>query len=133
MAVLWSFRCYLSPDGTDEIRKAHDSEERQTRKKFHSRLKILAALPFEEWHNGVLYRELHGECFGLGEIKFKGDNVKQRPLGFRSSEYEFAILFWAHERGNKWVPLKACQRALERKAEVIANKDRTNALWLALE
>jgi hypothetical protein len=74
-----------------------------------------------------------GPCAGLAEIRFKADNVQQRPLGFHSGSQEFTILFWATEKGGKFVPLSACETALRRKAEVLGNKDRADDLWLALE
>jgi hypothetical protein len=123
----------VSPNGVDEIRAAYDREQRQARKKFESKLVTLSQLPFAQWNNGILYKELHGPAKGLGEIRFKADGVQQRPLGFRSGEYEFTLLFWAHEKGNKWVPLDACERALARIDSLNTGVGRTHALWFALE
>ena len=134
MSPLWSFRCYVSPGGVDEIRLSQDGEGRETQSKFLSRLKILSRKPYIEWATGgILTKDLHRECAGLRVIRFKADNIQQRPLGFRSGESEFTILFWAHEKGGRWVERGACQKALERKEEVKKSKDRTNALWLTLE
>ena len=132
MPVRWAFRCYVSPDGTEEIREWFDGQSTKVQAKFLSRLKILAQLPFEEWH-GTLYKSLHGECAGLGEIRFKADGVQQRPLGFRSGEWQFTILFCAQEKGDKFVPLSACEKAHARKADVENGRSRTHAFWLALE
>ena len=132
MSVLWSFRCYVSPNGTDEIRRWYNGQSKQVQARFLSKLTVLAQLPFEEWRE-PLYKNLHGECAGLGEIRFKGDNVQQRPLGFRSGETEFTTLFCAIEKSNRFDPRNACEIALNRKHEVLNAKDRTNALWLALE
>jgi hypothetical protein len=118
----------------DQIRASYCAEKTQARSKFLSKLRILAQKPYEEWAiGGILAKDLHGECSGLREIRFKADGVQQRPLGFRSGEREFTILFWAHEKGGKWVERNACVKAHERKAEVLKSKDRSNALWLALE
>jgi len=132
MTLICSFKCYVSDGGIDEIRRTYLEAQKQTKAKFFSRLKILSQLDFEEWHE-LLYKELHGDCVGLGEIRFFSDKVQQRPLGFRSGPKEFTILFWAREKGNKFVPLNACRKALERKAEVLKLKERSRALWLALE
>jgi hypothetical protein len=134
MAVRWEFRCFVSADGTDEIHDWFRQQSKQVRARFQSRLSMLAKLPFAEW-NDTLHKALHGDCKGLNEIRFKGDRVQQRPLGFRSGEFEFTILFCAKEKSNKFVPANACEKALERKREVTEDKDgsRTNALWLALE
>jgi len=130
--ALWAFRCYLDANGEDQIRSAHAGKQRQARSKFLSRLSALSTLPFEEWF-GVCYKELHGVAAGVGEIRFKADGVQQRILGYRSGEHEFILLIWAIERGNKFVPLSAPSTALARKAETAKTKDRTDALWLALE
>ncbi len=132
MAVLWTFRCYCSPDGTDEIRSWHDGQSKKVRAKFLSRLRILARLPVEEWNENY-YKKLHGICAGLGEIRFFADNVQHRPLGYRSGEKEFTILFCATEKGGKFVPLSACEKALARKSELQELKGKTNVLWLVLE
>jgi len=132
MPVLWTFRCYCSPDGTDEIRSWYDSKSKEGKAKFFSRMRILAQLPWEEW-NENFYKNLHGDCAGLGEIRFFADNIQQRPLGYRSGKNEFTILFCATEKGGKFVPLSACEKALVRKSELQKKKGRTNALWLVLE
>lgn len=131
MAALWRFRCYRSADGEDMIRTWYEAESQKVKAKFVSRLKMLAQLPRNEWHE-TLFKELHGNCAGIAEIRFKADNVQRRPLGFRSEDDEFTLLFCAIEKG-RFVPKNACEIALGRKAEVLADGSRTNALWLALE
>jgi hypothetical protein len=133
MPLIWSFRCYVKPDGTDVIRRWYEDEAgNQTKARFLSKLKILGHLPWLEW-NETYHKELHGDCAGLGELRFKADGVQQRPLGFRSGEREFTILLCAKERSNKFNPRNACAIGLARKAEVIQDRSRTNVLWLALE
>lgn len=132
MTVLWTFRCYRSPDGTDEIRSWYDGGSKQLRARFLSRMRTLAQLTRNEWHEN-LYKTLHGECRGLGEIRFSADKVEQRPLGFRSGGAEFTILFCAKEKEGKFVPLSACEKAIARRKEVLIDRSRTNALWLVLE
>jgi hypothetical protein len=118
--------------GTDEIRTWYDHSSKQTKARFFSRIKILAQLPLREW-NENFYKSLHGPCAGLSEFRFKSDNTQQRPLGFHSGENEFTILYCAIEKGGKFVPLSACEKALARKAVVQNERNRTNALWLPLE
>ncbi len=132
MPILWSFRCYRSADGTDEIRAWYDAGSRQLQGRFLSRMRILSQLPRAEW-NENLYKNLRGPCSGLGEIRFSADKVEQRLLGFRSGDAEFTILFCAKEKGEKFVPLSACEKAITRRDEVLENRSRTNALWLVLE
>lgn len=132
MAVLWTFRCYVSPDGTDEIRRWYDGQTKKVQARFYSRLKMLAHIPLNEW-NENLYKALHGDASGLGEIRFKADSVQQRPIGFRSGQNEFTILCCATEVSNRFRPRNVCEIAQRRKAEVLADMERTNVLWLALE
>jgi hypothetical protein len=118
----------------DEVRAAYDAHGKQARAKFLSKLKMLSAKPYEEWCiGGILAKDLHGPCTGLREIRFKADDMQQRPLGFRSGEREFTLVFWAYEKGGKWVERNACEKAQERKKEVEGSKDRKHDLWLALE
>lgn len=132
MPVRWDFRCYISPDGTEEIRSWYDKRSKKVQAKFHSRIKTLANLDLSEW-NEVLYKPLHGNCRGLSEIRFKAGDVQHRLLGFRSGEKEYTILYCATEKGGKFVPLSACAKALTRKTEVLNPGNQTNAIWLALE
>ena len=131
MPVRWTFRYYARQNGKDDVRDAYDRGSKQLHARFLSRVKALAQLPVGEW--GELAKQLHGSCSGLVEIRFKADNVQQRPLGYRSGETEFTILFWATERGNRFVPASACEKALERKKKIIDREASTNALWLVLE
>ncbi len=132
MTILWSFRCYRSADGTDEVRAWYDGGSKQLRARFLSRMRTLAQLARIEWHEN-LYKDLHGACSGLGEIRFFADKVQQRPLGFHSGDAEFTILFCAKEKEGKFVPLSACERAIARRDEILKDRSRTNALWLVLE
>ena len=132
MAVLWSFRCYRSADGTDEVRAWYDGGSKELQARFLSRMRTLAQLARNEWHENY-YKALHGPCDGLGEIRFKADRVQQRPLGFHSGGAEFTILFCAKEKGGKFVPLSACEKAIARRNEVLKDGSQTNAFWLALE
>jgi hypothetical protein len=115
-----------------DVRRTYETGSSRLKARTLSRLKILAALPRTEWHEGY-FKKLSGTCEGLWEIRFEADNVQQRPLGFHVSETEFVILFWAQERGDKFVPKKACEIALKRKVEVLKNGNLKHALWLALE
>jgi hypothetical protein len=133
MATLWTFRCYVSTRGVNEIRASFDLQSKRVQNKFRSRLTSLAKMTRAQWTRplvGVLY----GECEGLWEIRFEKDGVQHRPLGFFASQSEFVIVFWATERGSKFDPLNACKTALARKAEILANyRERTCEYWLPLE
>src|SRR6266699_2013961 len=95
----WQFRCYVSGDGTDYVRVWYEeSGSKDIRSRFLSRLIGLSGLPFREWRK-PLFRWLDD---GIGEIRFKADRVQQRPLGFRSGENEFTIVFCATEKGDRF-------------------------------
>ena len=114
------------------MRKWYDGETKKVQAKFFQRLGMLAQIPLNEW-NEPLYKNLHGDGSGLGEIRFKAGNVQQRPIGFRSGETEFTILFCATERSNRFVPRNTCEIAQARKAEVVEDRERCHDLWLVFE
>lgn len=114
------------------MKEAYDGGSGKLRARFLSRVKTLAHLPRNEWHD-VYFKNLSGPCAGLSEIRFKADGVQQRPLGFHLSNNEYVILFWATEKGSKFVPLSACEKALNRKQEILTGTSEAYALWLALE
>lgn len=97
-----------------------------------SRLRSLSFLEWNDWRE-PLFRRLHGNLSGLGEVRFKCDRVQQRPLGFVSGPYEFTLVFWAIEKGGKFVPKSAGNVALTRMAQVEADRSVTRAIWFALE
>lgn len=115
-----------------DVRDTYEKGTPRLKARTLSRLKILAGLPKPQWHEGY-FKKLSGPYDGLWEIRFEVDNVQQRPLGFHITDSEFVILFWAREKGDKFVPKTACEIALKRKAEVVQNGNLKHALWLALE
>jgi hypothetical protein len=132
MAVLWTIRCYVSPQGNDEIRAWYDRQPPKVKAKFLSRLKALANLEIREWRV-PLFRWLHGDCVPLGEVRFEVQKVQHRPLGYRAAEHVFTLTYCATERDDHFVPSNACSIALTKKAE-IENGSATSILcWLPLE
>jgi Phage derived protein Gp49-like (DUF891) len=115
-----------------DVKETYDKGSAQLKGRFLSRLKILAQLRRTEWHEGYC-KKLEGECDGLYELRFQSDKVQQRPLGFFLSDSIFVILLWATEKNNRFVPKAACEIALRRKTEVLADGRCAHALWLALE
>ncbi|HMM92630.1 hypothetical protein [Bradyrhizobium sp.] len=115
-----------------DVRDVYENGSPRLKARTLSRLKILAGLPRTQWHEGY-FKKLTGPCEGLWEIRFEADNVQQRPLGFHVTETEFVILYWAREKGGKFVPKTACEIALKRKAALLKNGNLKHALWLALE
>ncbi len=132
MPVVSGFRCYVSPDGIDEIRAWYDRQPAKVRGKFLSRLRTLSQLQVNDWKL-LLFRWLHDDCVPLGEIRFEVQNVQHRPLGFRAGENLFTITFCAREKSNRFVPSNACRQALGKMDEIKKDFRRSNVLWLRLE
>jgi len=122
----------ISTSRAEVMRETYDGGSTQLRARFLSRVTSLAQLSRDEWHDGY-FKNLSGPGDGLSELRFKADRVQQRPLGFHLSNAEFVILFWATEKGGKFVPLSACEKAQKRKLEILAGTSKAHALWLALE
>ena len=118
--------------GGGDVKDAYENGSSDLRGRLLSRLKTLSQLPLGEWREPHV-KNLKGECYGLTEIRFKADGVQQRPLGYQSGPNEFTILFWATEKGNKFIPLSACKKALARKAETESNEELSHDLWFVLE
>lgn len=114
------------------MRYAYENGNVELKAKFVSKLKLLHRRPVESWRD-PLAKQLHGVCSGLVEVRFKAGGVQQRPIGFFSGDHEFILLFWATEKGGKFVPKSACETANRWKLESINNRSVTDALWLALE
>lgn len=135
MPLVSSFSYYGESDAGEvksDVKNTYEAGTPRLKARTLSRLKILAGLPRSQWHEGY-FKKLSGACEGLWEIRFEADNVQQRPLGFHISDSEFVILYWAREKGDKFVPRKACEIALRRKAQILNNGNLKHALWLALE
>ena len=129
----WKFRYYVPVQGKCDVQERYLNGSAQLCAKFKSRLSTLKHLNFPIWTKAELAKTLHGECSGLVEIRFFADKVQQRPLGYVSGNGEFTILFWANEKGGKWVPKSACEIALKRKSEVLKDRSRVHDLWMALD
>jgi hypothetical protein len=112
----------------------YESQSIDVQGKFLGRLCSLGALPPEEWKL-PLFRSLHGEASGLGEIRFMADRVQQRPLGFRGPSGDvFTLLYPAKEQSDRFIPRNACGIALSRKAEVEKNANsRSKPCWLFVD
>jgi hypothetical protein len=97
--------------------------------KFLARLAALQQLPFSEWKE-PLFKWLGN---GIGEVRFKADGVQQRPLGFRGpgGADVFTLVFPATEKGDKFIPKDALDRAAKLKAEVESDARRySTPCWL---
>jgi hypothetical protein len=132
MARIWTFRCYRSERGVDEIKTWYDGQTPNVRGKFLSRVKTLSQLQPHEW-SMPYFRWLHGEGEGIGEIRFEVMKVQHRPLGFQERGMVFTLVICAREVSDRFVPRNACATALTRKAAIENNEERSHAFWLVLE
>lgn len=133
MRLLWTYRYYVDEaGGGSDVRKSYDDGSKELQGRFFSKLRFLAQLPADEWREPHA-KLLKGDCAGLYEIRFKADKTQQRPLGFRSGVDEFTIVFWAKEKGGKWVPLSACDQAQKRKQAILTKTGMTDVLWLSIQ
>lgn len=132
MSAIWTFRCYLSARGDDEIRAWYCGQSPKAQGKFLSRLRTLSQLRSHEW--GLPYfRWLHGECEGLGETRFEVAKAQHRPLGYGDPGMSFTLVLCAREVNGRFVPKNACATGLARKATIKNDEDRSHACWLVLE
>jgi hypothetical protein len=132
MPRIWTFRCYRSERGTDEIKAWYDGQTPKVRGKFLSRLKTLGQLKPHEW-TLPYFRWLHGEYESIGEIRFEVMKAQYRPLGFQTPGFVFTLVICAREVNNRFVPRDACATALTRKAAIENDQERCHACWLVLE
>jgi len=94
-------------------------------------LKDLSLRAIEEW--SVPHFKVLTDQAGISEIRFKADNVEQRPLGFHSGQNEYTLLCWSIEKGGKFVPKTICSTAIQRRAAALADRSLSDVLWFALE
>jgi hypothetical protein len=132
MAVLWTIRCYVSEQGTDEIQAWYARQSRKVQGKFLSRLQMLATLELKDW-KPPLFRWLHGDCHPLGELRFEVQNVQHRPLGYRAGARVFTLTFCAKEKSDRFVPANACEIGRRHKANIENGSGNSNVCWLRLE
>jgi hypothetical protein len=129
----WKFRYYSKSPGNDDLLEQYNAKSKQAQAKLRSRLSSILCLPIEDWYRCELAKPLRRDGAGLVEIRFLADRIQQRPLGFVSGSDEFTLLFWAEEKGWKWVPRNACDIAQKRKAEVERDRSYAYEIWMALE
>jgi hypothetical protein len=123
MSVCTTIKGFKSADGTDLIRAWYRDADSKIKAAFDVKTEYLAQRKPQDWQFPY-YRALHFECTGLGEIRFTVNKVRHRPIGFFSGKDEFTILFFATEKGDKFVPKSACKTAQERKEMVRTNPGR---------
>lgn len=119
---LWTFYCYLSENGTDEIDEWYDNLPAKAQAKFDKILEHLRDTPQNEW--GKYSTQLSG-YEGIIEIKFDQNKIVYRPLGcFAPKRGVFTFLIGAREQGDRFNPRNAPQIAQERRLIILSNEER---------
>ena len=123
--MVWTFLDFVGPDGSNYIKAWIEglpaSVRVKVKAKFTTRLQNLAGISL--LGSTPYVTPLTGECSGLVEIKFEVMNVQYRPLAFYGpAREEITILIGAEERGGKLVPSTACEIAIERRGQVLADR-----------
>jgi hypothetical protein len=115
----------LDADGNDAIDAWLRAQSDKLQAKVDQRLRHLAQQPRDKWVRPY-FDTLSDDCAGLGEVRLEVGNVQHRLLGFASGQREFTFVFWAVEKGGKFVPKDTCAIAQRRKAEVVADRSRAH-------
>lgn len=106
----WTIRCYVDANGQDVIDSWYQDQCEELRAKFDSRIRFLRQQPRDKWVRQP-FDMLHGDCKGIGEIRFEFKNVAYRPLGAFTGHMEFTLLVVATKKGSRFDPKNACDLA----------------------
>lgn len=129
MTDIWTFyECELRDDEW-LITEFLNGAKPETEVKFNDRCRNLVQMNLAEW-SPVWTKQLRGnKCDGLVEVRFKANNVQQRPLGFFGpGPSEFTFVIWAIEKGGDFVPKDACRIGKQREEAVRARELKTRPL-----
>jgi len=106
----------------DVVTEWYEKQSAQVQARFDNAVEFLSHQP--TWKRPQV-GTLTDECEGLIEIRFTADKVERRPLGCYGGEKVFIFLMpEVTERGNNFVPKKACETATKRKDIIKGGKDR---------
>lgn len=121
--MLWTFKCFRETDGSSPVKTWYDSLSKKAQAKFDVARDYLKQNPVNDWQRPH-YAPLHGPCRGLGEIRFKMDNVQHRVLGFFGpGRMEFTLLCCDIEKGGK-LSKSTCDIALKRRDTIMQHQGR---------
>lgn len=125
MEKAWTFKCFKSSSGTNEIRKWLRALPEKDQAKIDARIRQLEIL---KTLREPYVKPLTGYA-GLFEIKVFSGNVQYRPIGCYGPERrEFTILFGAIEKGNRFEPRNAPDTAYAR-SQLIDKEEHTIGYW----
>jgi hypothetical protein len=117
MLALWTFRCYVSPNGRDMIEDWYGRQTDQVQAAFDVAREYLVQRPRDEWRRPD-FDLLSGNMREIGEIRLKVDK-QYRILGFFGpGRSDFTLLIGASKKGKTYNPIKAMETALDRMTQV---------------
>jgi hypothetical protein len=124
----WAWKSYVTPRGETLVKEWHGEVDSFVWLEFRTTLEYLDGQPPSNWVRPYV-GTLKKDCSGLFEIRLEVKNVQYRPIGYYSGEMEFTILFFAIEKGSKFVPLAACEIAQRRRKDIEEGKEKANEFW----
>lgn len=109
---------YINNQGENEFKKWSEALQKTQRAKLYQKLDKLELVG-----DGLMPELLTDTSItGIKKLRIKVQNVQLRPLlcnGPINKESEFTLLMGAMEKGDKWSPKDAPQKALDKREEVI--------------
>jgi|ERR1039457_892079 hypothetical protein len=117
---MWTIKCYVDANGQNEIQQIYKSGSADLRATLESALEYLKEQPKQDWRRPSAQKLVKNKKFrDFYEIRFKADNVQQRPIGyFGPGVSDFTVLIWAHEKGNALKPATWHKTAVRRMEEI---------------
>lgn len=124
MGTEFTFFDYIDASGDNVIRAWLQQQGVKVEAKFDNWIKYLEATPRGSWTR-PLVDTLSGDCQGLIEIRVGLAKVQYRLLGFHGpNRKEVTLVLGAKEKERRLDPPSACQQALLRRDEILADPTR---------
>lgn len=125
---MWEIKSYVLDDGADVIESwfSQNSATRYVRLqvKLVTRMLYLRDQPTPPQWVGPCFHFLSG-ARGIGAITLEVNNIQYRPLGFFGpNAQEFTFLYFATEKGGKYLPSGCVESAVSRSEIVKADPNR---------
>lgn len=125
--MVYKIHRYTQAGGRSDVQETYDGGSAELKAELDVALEYLACRDRSEWRrpNAAKLAKTHGyrDYF---EIRFKADNVQQRPIGYFGPESGvFTILLWATEKGGKFRPADWYDKAERRRARIESGTDQS--------
>jgi hypothetical protein len=116
----YKIKCYVDHRDRNEVQEVYDDGTAELQAEFEVAMSYLRELGRQEWTRPKAAKLNKCKEFkDFFEIRFKADNLQQRPIGyFGPGKDEFTILIWVTEKGGKLIPETWCSTATNRKKQI---------------